>query len=143
MALDPKIWGPHYWFVIHSIAFTYPLSPNDCTKKKYYDFFNNLPLFIPVENIGNSVSKLLDNYPVTPYLDSRESLIKWVHFIHNKVNFSLGLKEITLEEAMSKYYDNYKPKEVIIMKNYKLQEQYVFCFIVLSLGITSYYLYKK
>ena len=20
MALDPKIWGPHYWFVLHTIA---------------------------------------------------------------------------------------------------------------------------
>ena len=75
MALEPKVWGPHYWFVLHTIALTYPLNPNDCTKKKYYDFFNNLPLFVPVENIGNSISKLLDEYPVTPYLDSRDSLI--------------------------------------------------------------------
>ena len=43
MSLDPKIWGPHYWFVLHTIALTYPLTPNDTTKKKYYDFFHNLP----------------------------------------------------------------------------------------------------
>ena len=94
---------------------------------------NNLPLFVPVENIGNSISKLLDEYPVTPYLDSRDSLIKWVHFIHNKVNFSLGIKEITLEEAMSEYYNNYKPKEITVLKDYKQQEKYVFYFILLSL----------
>jgi hypothetical protein len=143
MALEPKVWGPHYWFVLHTIALTYPLNPNDCTKKKYYDFFNNLPLFVPVENIGNSISKLLDEYPVTPYLDSRDSLIKWVHFIHNKVNFSLGIKEITLEEAMSEYYNNYKPKEITVLKDYKQQEKYVFYFILLSLGVTAFYLYKK
>ena len=143
MALEPKVWWPHYWFVLHTIALTYPLNPNDCTKKKYYDFFNNLPLFVPVENIGNSISKLLDEYPVTPYLDSRDSLIKWVHFIHNKVNFSLGIKEITLEEAMSEYYNNYKPKEITVLKDYKQQEKYVFYFILLSLGVTAFYLYKK
>ena len=143
MALQPKIWGPHYWFVLHTIALTYPLNPNDCTKKKYYDFFNNLPLFVPVENIGNSISKLLDDYPITPYLDSRESLIKWVHFIHNKVNFALGIKEITLEESISKYYDNYKSKEITLLKNYKQQEKYVFYFVLLSLGTVAFYLYKK
>ena len=22
--LDPKIWGPHYWFFLHTVAITYP-----------------------------------------------------------------------------------------------------------------------
>ena len=35
--LDPKIWGPHYWFVLHTISLTYPDIPNETTKKKYYD----------------------------------------------------------------------------------------------------------
>ena len=30
---------------------------------------------IPVERIGNRFSEMLDKYPVTPYLDSRGSLI--------------------------------------------------------------------
>ena len=33
MALDPKIWGPHYWFVLHTIALNYPLHPNETSKK--------------------------------------------------------------------------------------------------------------
>jgi len=39
MSLDPKIWGPHYWFVLHSIALTYPLTPNETTKKNIMIFF--------------------------------------------------------------------------------------------------------
>ena len=38
MTLDPKVWGPHYWFVLHTIALKYPLNPNTTIKKKYYDF---------------------------------------------------------------------------------------------------------
>ena len=49
MILDPKIWGPHYWFVLHTIALQYPLHPTKIIKKKYYDFIQNLPLFIPIE----------------------------------------------------------------------------------------------
>ena len=84
--LDPLIWGPHFWFVLHTLAISYPHHPNAVTKKKYYELIQNLPLFIPVETIGNDFIKILDTYPVTSYLDDRESLIKWMHFIHNKIN---------------------------------------------------------
>ena len=47
MALNPKVWRPHYWFVLHTIALTYPLHPNETIKKKYYDFINN---FLPLHN---------------------------------------------------------------------------------------------
>ena len=37
MALDPVVWGPHYWFVLHTIALTYPSNPNETIKKKLLD----------------------------------------------------------------------------------------------------------
>ena len=112
MTLDPKVWGPHYWFVLHTIALKYPLNPNTTVKKKYYDFIQNLPLFIPIEDFGNLFSSFLDKYPVTPYLDSRESFVKWMHFIHNKINIYLGVPTLTSTEAMTAYYEHYKPKAV-------------------------------
>ena len=33
MKFDPNVWGPHYWFFLHTIAESYPLHPNDVTKK--------------------------------------------------------------------------------------------------------------
>ena len=112
MTLDQKVWGPHYWFVLHTIALKYPLNPNSTVKKKYYDFIQNLPLFIPIEDFGNLFSSFLDKYPVTPYLDSRESFVKWMHFIHNKMNIYLGVPTLTSTEAMTAYYEHYKPKAV-------------------------------
>ncbi len=112
MALEPTVWGPFYWFVLHTIALSYPANPNVVVKRKYYDFIQNLPLFLPISEIGNKFSEFLDKYPVTPYLDSRESFIKWMHFIHNKINIYLGLPEKTMEEAMVSYYEHYKPVEI-------------------------------
>jgi len=143
MALDPDIWGPHYWFVLHTISLTYPTNPNDVTKKKYYDFIQNIPLFLPSQTIGNKFSKYLDMYPVTPYLDSRESFIKWVNFIHNKVNISIGKEELTLTDSMTKYYENYKPKEIIMRENIKNKQQIIFATLLVILTITIIYLYKK
>ena len=33
MRLDSNIWGPHYWFFLHTAALSYPVTPNDTIKK--------------------------------------------------------------------------------------------------------------
>lgn len=143
MALNPEIWGPFYWFVLHTIALTYPENPNETIKKKYYDFMHNIPLFLPIPAIGNQFSVLLDKYPVTPYLDSQSSFVKWMHFIHNKINISLDKPEITMEEAMVKYYEHYKPKAIKEKEQRKRREKYVFVGIITIILLLSIYLYKK
>ena len=143
MELDPTVWGPHYWFVLHTIALCYPLTPNEVTKKKYYDFIQNLPLMIPVYRMGNKFSDMLDKYPVTPYLDSRESFIKWIHFIHNKYNLLLGKEELSMTEAMDKYYHHYKPKNLLVRENMKRREKILYILIIAALIGIIIYNYKK
>ena len=58
MGLDPKIWLPHFQFVMQTMAISYPKRPNDVSKKKYYDFIQNLPVFLPDEPMGNHFLKL-------------------------------------------------------------------------------------
>lgn len=135
MILDPAVWGPHYWFVLYSIAVSYPINVNTVTKRKYYDFIQNLPLFLPVGEIGKLFSEFLDRYPVTPYLDSRESFIKWVHFIHNKINVYLGKREITYQQAMKTYYEHYIPKTVKRETDRRLRERYIFFAVIVALII--------
>ena len=142
MSLNPEIWGPHYWFVLYTIALSYPLKPNDVSKKKYYDFIQNLPLFIPDTNIGDNFSDFLDKYPITPYLDSRESMIKWIHFIHNKINIYLGKPEITYYQAMKLYYDNYKVKEIKIYDERKNKHKFIFASIIILLIIICIFIIK-
>ena len=143
MALDPKIWGPHYWFVLHTIALNYPLHPNETSKKKYYDFIQNLPIFIPISDMGNSFSALLDKYPVTPYLDSRDSFIKWMYYIHNQINITIGIPERTLEESLQEYYKLYQPETVKLKNKLIEREKYIYIGIITILLITSISLYRK
>jgi hypothetical protein len=143
MKLDPTVWGPHYWFFIHTIALSYPLRPNAVTKKKYYDFIQNLPLFLPNEQMATHFEKLLDLYPVTPYLDTRESFIRWTHHIHNKINELLEKKKISLAEFYEQYYDNYKPKEVKFKEYYKLRAKVIYLVIVILFIAAIVYFYNK
>jgi hypothetical protein len=129
--------------VLYTIALSYPLHINECTKKKYYDFITNLPLFLPVPDIGGVFSKFLDAYPVTPYLDSRESLSKWVHFIHNKINSYLGKPELTYYDALNKYYEHYKLKEIKKNDERKNKEKYIFGALIIVIILVIIYLYIK
>jgi hypothetical protein len=142
-SFDPTVWGPHFWFVLMTMAVSYPLKANEVTQKKYYDFITNLPLFIPHPQIGNKFSSLIDKYPVSPYLEGKDSFLKWVHFIHNKINVQIGKDEITMTEALDAYYDMYKPKEIVLREQIKYRKKLIFGIIIIGLFIGGYYLYKK
>jgi len=152
MDLKPHIWGPHYWFFLHTVAFNYPVYPNAITKKKYYELIMNLPLFIPHTQSSDDFCKLLDDYPVKPYLDSRKDLTKWVHFIHNRLNEKLNLPQKDYGKFEAEYFAQYKETErkkdkkgtsaffsLFDFKNRDL----MYIFILLALGSAIYYSKKQ
>jgi len=69
--------------------------------------------------------------------------LKWVHFIHNKINVITGKDKITLTEALENYYDLYKPKEIILHEQIKYRKKLLFGGIIVVLIGGGYYLYKK
>lgn len=143
MKYNPEVWGPHYWFFLHTIARNYPEYPNDVTKRKYYDLIINLPLFIPNEDICNYFTALLDRFPVTPYLTNRESFKKWMHLIHNKINSHLGKEEIPFWKSEEIYESNYIPKVIHLSERLQIQKHHITFLFVLILIIIIYILYKE
>lgn len=153
---NPDIWGPYYWFVLHSIVRTYPLHPTETSKKKYYEFIQNIPIFLPNREVGDEFAKMIDIYPVSPYMDTRVSLMKWMHFIHNKVNLKLGKEEISFLESIKRYneiamVENKSSKFGDTLERFKrgkwISDKYTFTTLVVSiigiLSILSYYFYHK
>jgi len=137
--LNPEIWGKWYWGFLHTIAISYPSYPNAVTKKKYYELIQNFHIFFPIEHISTHFLKLIETYPVAPYLDTRETFIKWVHFIHNKINEKMEKPTISLHDFYIQYYQNYKQDTF----NYKLREKVIYIIIIVILVIFIYYLYNK
>lgn len=153
---NPEIWGPYYWFVLHSIARTYPIHPTETSKKKYYEFVQNIPLFIPNPDIGDAFARMLDIYPVSPYMDTRISFMKWMHFIHNKINIKLEKEEISFVESVRRYDEiatmenktSYFGETLERFKRGKwISPKYLFIISIISvigiLSILSYYFYHK
>jgi hypothetical protein len=132
-------WGPNFWFFLMTLALSYPDHINPVVRRKYYDFIMNLPLFIPNYTIGNDFSKMLDKYPVSPYLDNRDSFVRWVVFIHNKVNQILGKPILSREQAIRKYFANMVPQEMYIKERKKIHKYIVYgCCFIGSIGIAYF-----
>ena len=143
MKYNSEVWGPHYWFFLHTIADSYPNVPNDVTKRKYYDFIQNIPMFIPNSDIANNFSQMLDKYPVTPYLDNKDSFKKWMHFIHNKINVLIGKDEISYLKAEELYEKSYAPKQILLSEKFHIQQHHFFLLFTLICFFLIYIFYKE
>ena len=143
MGLGYNVWLPHLKFTLQTIAITYPARPNEVSRKKYYDFIQNLPVFFPLEPIGKNFLNLLDKYPVTPYLSSRMSFMKWVNFIFNKIHEQLEEPLEDFYDSLEKYYEEYKPKEMRNKKLIQTRKRYAQFSSALLVICGIIYFYKK
>uniref|UniRef100_A0A6C0AWR3 thiol oxidase n=1 Tax=viral metagenome TaxID=1070528 RepID=A0A6C0AWR3_9ZZZZ len=143
MKFSSELWGPSFWFILHSITFKYPQFPTNNIKKKYYEFIQNLPQFMPDEKIGNEFAKFLDKYPVTPYLDNRNSFIRWMHFIHNRINVHLKKEIMSFSDFLKKYETIYSQDNLTQTRNKLIKQYIVYLVTVIFLLISCYMLYRK
>ena len=135
MKLDPNIWGPRYWFFLHTAAMSYPIKPNDTIRKKFYDFIHNFPILMLDPKIASSFSDLLEKYPVSPYLDSKDSLVRWTHFIHNKINKKLEKDQISLGKFYTEYYKQYETVSEKQVEYVKTKRHIVYAALIVFIGI--------
>jgi len=138
----PEVWGPHYWFFLMTIALTYPDNVNVLTKRKYYDLIQNMPIFIPNAEISKNFSNMLNEYPVTPYLDNRDSFVRWIVFIHNRINEKLGKREITIDDAMNQYFRQMVPRTIFEVNTWEYRKYIIYGIIIILLAIAVYFLYN-
>ena len=142
MSLNPYVWLPYFKFILQTIAVQYPKKPNEVTKKKYYEFVSNIPVFFPMKPLGKTFSIMLDKYPVTPYLDTRLSFMKWCNYIINKINVILELPEEDFYKSLEEYYKKYKPKEDLERINLQNKKKYYEMGTIFALMIVIYIIYK-
>ncbi len=143
MLLNSKIWLPKYMFIMKLVSINYPKSPNDVTKKKYYDFIQNLPLLFPNEPLGNNLIKMLDKFPVTPYLESRLSFMKWVHFTNNKLRESIEETKLSFSESLEFFYEEFKTDRTKKRELYLQRKKFIQIAVLIGGIGLIFYLYNK
>lgn len=101
--MDTKVWGPAFWFVMQTIAFTYPQNPTYTDKRRIYEFYTSIANWLPCTECNKHYTKILTDFPISPFLDSNKALFHWVIQVHNKVNKTLGKPIYTVDQVW-KYY---------------------------------------
>ena len=101
--MNPKFWGPHGWIFLHSVTMNYPKNPTNIDKQVYASFFKSLQKVLPCEKCCVHYSQNIQESPIEPALESRDSLVRWLIKIHNEVNQDLGKPLYTYEQVIEEY----------------------------------------
>lgn len=105
--MEPKIWGPPAWHFLHTVTFNYPEKPSYKDKSNYYDFFHNLQFILPCDICQANYRRHLKEYPISPYLDSKKTLVEWLIHIHNLVNKENNKPLMSPGNVIRKYKEQY------------------------------------
>ena len=101
--MDPNVWGPKFWFSLHSVSMTYPYNPDEADKHRYKSFYELLEYVLPCVLCRVNYSKNLRSHPIDRHLHDRKSLVNWVLDIHNMVNVENGKPTQSLNELVESY----------------------------------------
>ncbi len=108
-----NVWGPAGWVFLHSVTFGYPMDPDEfdrnfeqdvgLTRQRYQTFFETAGYVFPCRYCRESYQQFLLEDPVGDNLKNRETLTKWLHRIHERVNEKLGKTGISYEDMVTRY----------------------------------------
>lgn len=107
--MDAAVWGPHAWFFLHSIAFSYPWEPSKVEQAHAIAFFKSLKSLLPCIICQLHYTDHLKESELKDAVTSRRKLVEWVHRLHNKVNQSLGKPELSIDQMVTFFETAYHP----------------------------------
>jgi hypothetical protein len=111
--MDPSVWGPPFWFSIHSVTFTYPLNPDIEDKLRVKSFFNALEFVLPCKICRVHFGEQTRTHPIDNFIHSRLDLVRWAIDLHNTVNVSLGKRIWSYEEVIN-HFEKYYGRKIIL-----------------------------
>ena len=115
--IEPKLWGPYFWQTFHFTAFGYPINPNEIDKETYKTFYISFMKTLPCDKCSESSQEILNSNlsDLEKGLKSKEHLIKWSYFFHDKVNKKLNTKSPSFEDFKDNFINRKDSKLFYIM----------------------------
>ena len=103
---QPSQFGPHYWYMLHSMALNYPVNPTFFAKKKMKAFIEAIPFLLPCRNCTEHAKEFMAKTNINEALTGRKELFTFFWNFHNLVNKRLGTPEMTFDDALNMYRGN-------------------------------------
>jgi FAD-linked sulfhydryl oxidase len=148
--MNPLIWGPPTWEMIHTFAAGYPNIPTSNDKINVQYFYKYFSQILPCKNCKIHFQKLLDKYPLNDkILKNSQSLLKWTVDIHNKVNMRLGKPIYPFAMVQEKYKKQDMQCEIVRGEECEVcsidinNQNYIMIILLIILIIIIYIYFKK
>jgi len=103
--MDTRLWGPHFWETLQTVAFNYPEQPTAAEQQAHHQFYTSIARVLPCDSCRGHFAKVLARKPLDPALQNRETLSRWIVDVHNDVNQRLGKPVMAYDFVKEKYDD--------------------------------------
>lgn len=102
---NPQVWGPAFWFSLHTSAINYPENPSTIFKERMKGRILAIPFEIPCPACRPHASAFVEQHKnnLDSIVNSRKNLFNFYVDFHNKVNERYGKKIYTYKEAWDLY----------------------------------------
>ena len=126
-------WGPGAWTLLHTISFTYPVTPSIKERQNMYTFLMSFATVIPCVRCRTDFTDLLQSSlgksgSSSAHLKSRDAFSKFMVDVHNSVNRRLKYKEVDYATVKRWYTQDSSTHTMIIC---------VICIVVVCLIIVG------
>ncbi|QKF94132.1 ERV/ALR sulfhydryl oxidase [Fadolivirus algeromassiliense] len=109
---SPKIWGPHFWFILRCVAHNYPLNPTQEDAQHVKTFFNELQFVLPCEVCKYTFRQHFNKNPIEKGLANRGKLIEWVELIYQETKKVIQDKRVKIMDIFEED-EEIKPIKVV------------------------------
>lgn len=94
-----RSWGPQTWYLFHILSLTWEKKNID----NYIEFFKLISKTIPCGYCSMNFKKEISNHnlSISRNCDDKERMIKWLIYLHNRVNKRNKKKQYTVEEVLN------------------------------------------
>ncbi len=97
------VWGPRFWFTMHTVAMAYPDKPTPADKQHVYNFYVAMAQIIPCPRCRVHFAQILRDDPVADALGSRTEIMDWLWRVHNRANRDNKKRELTRAEVNKQF----------------------------------------
>jgi hypothetical protein len=106
-----SVWGPVFWFFLHTMSFNYPICPNNETKKHYMNFILSLKNILPCKYCRDNLTDNFKKLPISmDTMKNRETFSRYVYNLHEVVNKMLKKKSNLTYEDVRERFETFRSK---------------------------------
>lgn len=100
-----SVWGPIFWFFLHTMSFNYPVNPTEENKKEYREFILSLQNILPCGDCRKNLKINFEKLPLTKkWMKNRETFSRYIYELHEIVNKMLNKKsDLTYEDIRERF----------------------------------------